>query len=212
MHREEIMFTGLVEGIGIIRSISFSKIEIETNFDNILKGDSIAVNGVCLTVACVNKNIFVADYSPNTDKITTLSKLRQASRVNLERALSLSSRLGGHIVSGHVDGIAKIIGIEILREFYKFEFLCDKNILRYCVDRGSITVDGISLTIASISSSGFVVFIIPETFKNTIMQFKEEGEEVNVECDIFAKYIEKFTKGETSNISFDMLKRNGFVE
>jgi riboflavin synthase len=200
------MFTGLVEDIGTVKNISSSKIEIETTFNDISKGDSIAVNGVCLTAVCVNKNIFAVNYSPHTDNVTTLSKLKQNSKVNLERALTLSSRLGGHIVSGHVDGTAKIEKIEALKEFYKVKFLCGKNILKYCVDKGSIAVDGISLTIASLSCSGFEIFIIPETFNNTIMKFKKAGAEVNVETDILAKYIEKFAGKESSGISPEILK------
>jgi riboflavin synthase len=200
------MFTGLVEGIGTVKNISSSKIEIETMFNDISKGDSIAINGVCLTALCVNKNIFVADYSPHTDNVTTFSKLRQNSKVNLERALMLSSRLGGHIVSGHVDGTAKIEKIEALKEFYKVKFLCGKNILKYCFDKGSIAIDGISLTIVSLSCSGFEIFIIPETFNNTIMKFKRVGDEVNVETDILAKYIEKFARKESSGISLEILK------
>jgi riboflavin synthase len=200
------MFTGLVEDIGTVKNISSSKIEIETTFNDISKGDSIAINGVCLTAVCVNKNIFAADYSPHTDNVTTLSKMRQSSKVNLERALTLSSRLGGHIVSGHVDGTAKIEKIGALKEFYKVRFLCRKNILKYCVDKGSIAIDGISLTIASLSYSGFEIFIIPETFNNTIMKLKKVGAEVNVETDILAKYIEKFAKKESSGISPEILK------
>ena len=200
------MFTGLVEDIGTVKNISSSKIEIRTTFNDISKGDSIAINGVCLTAVCVNKNIFAAEYSPHTDNVTTLSKLRQNSKVNLERALALSSRLGGHIVSGHVDSTAKIEKIEALKEFYKVKFLCGKNILKYCVDKGSIAIDGISLTIASLSCSGFEIFIIPETFNNTIMKFKKVGAEVNVETDILAKYIEKFARKESSGISPEILK------
>jgi riboflavin synthase len=200
------MFTGLVENIGIVKRISSSKIEIETMFNDISKGDSIAINGVCLTALCVNKNIFVADYSPHTDYVTTFSKLRQNSKVNLERALMLSSRLGGHIVSGHVDGTAKIEKIEVLKDFYKVKFLCGKNILKYCFGKGSIAIDGISLTIVSLSCSGFEIFIIPETFNNTIMKFKRVGDEVNVETDILAKYIEKFARKESSGISLEILK------
>ncbi|MDR1662790.1 MAG: riboflavin synthase [Endomicrobium sp.] len=200
------MFTGLVEDIGTVKNISYSKIEIETMLNDISKGDSVAVNGVCLTAVYVNKNIFVADYSPHTDNITTLSKLRQNSKVNLERALKFSSRLGGHIVSGHVDGTAKIEKIELLKEFYKIKFLGRKNILKYCVDKGSIVIDGISLTITSLSCLGFEIFIVPETFNNTIMKFKKVGDKVNVETDILAKYIEKFTRKESGGISLEILK------
>jgi riboflavin synthase len=207
------MFTGLVEDIGIVKNISGSKIEIETKLDGIAKGDSISVNGVCLTAVFVNvnKDCFVADYSPITDRITTLSKLKQNSKVNLERAVKLSSRLGGHIMSGHVDGTAEIKEIENLRQFFRVVFSCGGNISAYCVDKGSVAVDGISLTLSSVLVPGFEVFIIPETFNNTIMQFKKEGDKVNIETDIIAKYIEKFTNKKTTKISIEMLKESGFV-
>jgi len=205
------MFTGLIEGIGTVKNISRSKIEIKTKLENIVKGDSISVSGVCLTAVFVDDEGFVADYSPNTDRITALSKLKGNSKVNLERALKLSSRLGGHIVSGHVDGIAKIEKIEELKQFYKVVFSCRENISKYCVDRGSIAVDGISLTLSSVLSLGFEIFIIPETFNNTTMQFKKAGDEVNIETDIFAKYIEKFTFKKTNKVTFETLEKNGFI-
>ncbi|GHT37779.1 riboflavin synthase [Endomicrobiia bacterium] len=205
------MFTGLIEDIGTVKNILSSQIELDTKLDNIAKGDSISVNGVCLTVVNLNKSTFIADYSPSTDRITTLSRLKQNSKVNLERALKLSSRFGGHIVNGHVDGIAKIEKIEKLKEFYRVVLSCGKNISAYCIEKGSIAVDGISLTIVSLLSSGFEVFIIPETFNNTIMQFKKVGDEVNIEADILAKYIEKFTTNKTSGILLETLKGNGFI-
>ena len=205
------MFTGLIEDIGIVKKISSSRIEVETKLEGISKGDSISVNGVCLTAVVVNKNSFIVDYSPNTDKVTTLSKLKQNSNVNLERALTLSSRLGGHIVSGHVDGTAKIETIESLKNFYRIIFSCKYNIMSYCVEIGAVAVDGISLTISSLLSSGFEVFVIPKTFNNTIAQFKKIGDEVNIETDILAKYIEKIADKKTNSISFEMLKGNGFI-
>jgi riboflavin synthase len=205
------MFTGLIEDVGIVKNIFSSQIVVETKLDNIAKGDSVAVNGVCLTAVVVNKNNFVADYSPNTDRITVLSRLRQNSKVNLERALRLSSHIGGHIVSGHVDGKAKIKKIEKLNEFYRIVFLCEEKISDYCVEKGSIAVDGISLTISSLSNLGFEIFIIPETFNSTTMQFKKVDDEVNIETDILAKYIEKIINKKTNNISLEMLKENGFI-
>lgn len=204
------MFTGLIEDIGTVKSVLDSKIEIRTKLDDITKGDSISVNGVCLTAVFVNKDGFVADYSPNTDRITSLSKLKQNSKVNLERAIKLSSRFGGHIVSGHVDGTAEIEKIEKLGHFFRVIFSCGENISAYCVDKGSIAVDGISLTLSSVSTLGFEIFIIPETFNNTIMRFKKEGSKVNIETDILAKYVKKFVSKRADNISLEMLKENGF--
>jgi riboflavin synthase len=205
------MFTGLIEDIGVIKNISTSQVEIETKLSYIKKGDSISVNGVCLTAVNVSKNSFIADYSPHTDKITTLARLKRNAKVNLEQAITLSSRLGGHIVSGHVDGTAVIKEIKKLKGFYCMIFSCGTEILSYCIKKGSISVDGISLTISSLLNSGFEIFIIPETFNSTAMQFKKAGDELNIETDIFAKYMEKFTNKVTNDISFKMLKRNGFI-
>ncbi|MDR0800727.1 MAG: riboflavin synthase [Endomicrobium sp.] len=204
------MFTGLIEDIGTVKNVLDSKIEIETKLGDIAKGDSISVNGVCLTAVLVNKGDFTADYSPNTDKITALSKLKRNSKVNLERAIKLSSRFGGHIVSGHVDGTAEIGKIEKLGHFFRVIFSCGENISVHCVDKGSVAVDGISLTLSSVSASGFEIFIIPETFNNTIMQFKKEGDKVNIETDILAKYVKKFVNKKATSISLEMLKENGF--
>ncbi|MDR0956855.1 MAG: riboflavin synthase [Endomicrobium sp.] len=205
------MFTGLIEDIGVIKNISTSRVEVETKLGNIKKGDSISVNGVCLTAVSVSKNSFIADYSSHTDKVTTLARLKQNTKVNLEQAVTLSSRLGGHIVSGHVDGKAVIKKIRKLKGFYCMIFSCDTEVLSYCIKKGSISVDGISLTISSLLDFGFEIFIIPETFNNTTMQFRKTGDEVNIETDIFAKYMKKFINKATSDISFKMLKRNGFV-
>jgi riboflavin synthase len=205
------MFTGLIEDIGTLKSILPSRIEFDTKLDDIAKGDSISVNGVCLTIVSLNKNTFTIDYSPNTDNITTLARLKQNSKVNLERALKLSSRIGGHIVSGHVDGVGKIEKIEKLKEFYRVTFSCRKEISAYCVKKGSVAVDGISLTIASSSSAGLEIFVIPETFNNTTMQFKKAGDEVNIEADVLAKYVEKFLTNKTNGILLETLKGNGFI-
>ncbi len=205
------MFTGLIEDIGTIKKIDSSKLSIETSLKDIKIGDSIAVNGVCLTAVSLDGGGFTADYSPQTDKVTTLSSLKSGSKVNLERALQLSSRLGGHIVSGHVDGIAKIKKIEKKGSFFHISFFCAKEILHYCVNKGSVAIDGISLTIADVFNDGFDVFIIPETINNTILKFKKAGDEVNIETDILGKYVEKFTGKKDNAITLDMLKGNGFI-
>ncbi|AKL97964.1 riboflavin synthase [Endomicrobium proavitum] len=201
------MFTGIIEDIGIVKSISSSEIVIETKLGDIKVGDSVSVNGVCLTAVHILPGVFSADYSPNTDKLTTMSLLKQNSKVNLERALRLSSRLGGHIVSGHVDATAKISSVEKVGGFYKLKFSAGKNITNYCVDKGSIAIDGISLTLAAVNEAGFEIFIIPETFNNTILKLKKAGDFVNVETDVFAKYLEKFSKNKGSEgLTLEMLK------
>lgn len=206
------MFTGLIEDIGTIKNMSGSIISVESKLDGIAVGDSIAVNGVCLTAVLVKNGSFTADYSPQTDKVTNLSSLKINDRVNLERALTLSSRLGGHIVSGHVDGIGKIEIIEKQDRFYRIVVSLDDKCAAQCVDKGSVAVDGISLTIARMINKSMELFIIPETFKNTVLQLKRAGNKVNIETDILAKYVEKFTKNKNSDgISLEMLKGNGFI-
>jgi riboflavin synthase len=208
------MFTGIIEDIGIVKEIGSDSIIIETKLDDIKKGDSIAVNGVCLTAISFDGRNISFDYSPNTDKITNIASLNKNSKVNLERALKLSARLGGHIVSGHIDAAAQIETIEQMQRFFKVNFIASKDILKYCVDKGSIAIDGISLTIADVFDRGFSVFIIPETFNNTIMRFKKVKDLVNIETDIFAKYTEKIILGgvKSKGISIDILKENGFIQ
>lgn len=205
------MFTGLIEEVGVVKNIFSSQIEILTSLKDIKKGDSIAVNGVCLTVAIIKANSFVADYSPYTDKNTTLSKLIRESKVNLERALQFSSRLGGHIVSGHVDGIAQISDIKKINNFYKMSFKCKESILKYIVEKGSIAIDGVSLTVSQVYDFGFKVFVIPETFARTIFNLKKNNDEVNIEGDILSKYVEKFTNKKSNAITIEMLKGNGII-
>lgn len=206
------MFTGIIEDIGTIKNITDSKISIETRLTDISIGDSVAVNGVCLTAISFDKNIFTADYSPQTDKISNLSSSKQGEKVNLERALQLSSRLGGHIVSGHVDGKGKIEKIENVQRFFKVVLSCDESLKKYCVDKGSVALDGVSLTVSNVLSDKIEVFIIPETFNKTIFKLKKAGDYVNIETDILAKYIEKFTNNKNSNgITLEMLKGNGFI-
>ena len=204
------MFTGIIEDIGTIKSISASQVTVETKLGGIAKGDSIAVNGVCLTATALSAGVFTADYSSQTDEITMLSSLKTSDKVNLERALQLSSRLGGHIVTGHVDGTGVIRRIEKLERFYRVTVSLKAECAKCCVDKGSIAVDGISLTIAKVAGYDIEMFIIPETFNNTVLQFKKSGAKVNIETDILAKYVEKFTKNK-DGLTLDMLKGNGFI-
>ncbi|MDR2860366.1 MAG: riboflavin synthase [Elusimicrobiota bacterium] len=205
------MFTGIIEDIGTVKNISGSKIIIETKLDDIKIGDSISVNGVCLTVTHFDGS-FSADYSPQTDRLTNLSLLKSGSRVNLERALTLSSRLGGHIVLGHIDGTGKIENIEKQDKFFKISFSCDDNLSKYCVDKGSIAIDGISLTLSCVSKNAFEIFIIPQSFNNTALQYKKENSIVNIETDIISKYLEKIEQNKKSGADlFNALKESGFL-
>ena len=217
------MFTGIVEEVGSLKEISlgsgFGNIEI--NASKVLEetkiGDSIAVNGVCLTVNKLNDNSFVADIMGETLNRTNLGKLKTGDNVNLERALKLSDRLGGHIVSGHIDGKGKIISIDHKEDGTWFTISADKEILRYIIFKGSIAIDGISLTVAYVDNEVFKVSVIPHTLNNTILAYKIEGSEVNLENDLVGKYIERFSsfssqksEKEESRITMDFLRENGF--
>ncbi len=207
------MFTGIIEDIGKVTNITDSQIEIETCLDDIKPGDSIAVNGACLTVTKINGKNLSFDYSPTTSDITNISLLKKNSVVNLERALTLQTRLGGHIVSGHIDTSTKIVDIKKSGNFYFISFSVNEKIKRYVVNKGFIAIDGISLTVAENNETVFSVTMIPETFNKTIFHTRKIGDIVNIEIDVFAKYVEKlFNKSnEKKEITMDLLKENGFI-
>ena len=173
---------------------------------------SLAVNGVCLTVTDLSNSSFCADVSPETFRVSAIKELKKGSIVNLERAMAADGRFGGHIVSGHVDSIARIIAIEKNTEFYNLKISLNKDSSRYVVKKGSITIDGISLTVADIVDNLVTIAIIPHTFENTNLKTHQKDDLVNIEVDILAKYIEKFlsTSDNRSRIDMDFLQRNGF--
>ncbi len=220
------MFTGLVEEVGVVRRIERARdsahirIAAEKILADIQLGDSIAVNGACLTVVSYSKGEFVADAVPETLRRTALGSLQPGDRVNLERALSLHSRLGGHIVSGHVDGLGYIReqGSEGIASVYTIETSPD--LMRYIVDKGSICVDGVSLTVMDTRDNTFRVSIIPHTGQHTSLSDARIGQAVNLECDIIAKYVEKMVaslaggirgKQGDSAINLDFLRNHGFA-
>ena len=213
------MFTGIIEETGTIKS--FEKLAsgalLTINCDKILDdvhiGDSICVNGVCQTVIKYDNNSFTVMLSGETLDVTTFSDAKKGDCVNLERALTLNSRLGGHIVSGHTDCIGEFISSEKHSEFHNLKFKVSKAIEKYIVYKGSITINGISLTISDIDNDIFCTAVIPHTYNNTNLQYLKNGDSVNIETDILAKYIEKITRFEDnkSNISLEFLKDNGFV-
>ena len=215
------MFTGIIEEVGQVKSIKegtiSSSILVEASkvLENTKIGDSICTNGVCLTVIEINKNEFKADVMAETLRRSNLGSLKKGSKVNLERALTLQTPLGGHLVSGHIDGVGKIIEIKPEDNATWFYIELDKKLLRYVVEKGSIAIDGISLTVAYVDNRGFKVSIIPHTSKETILLTKKVSDEVNIECDIVGKYIEKLLipkeKEKKSNIDMNFLINNGFM-
>ena len=206
------MFTGIVEETGKIQFVTDRKVVIKCQkiLEDAKIGDSIAVNGVCLTITDINKDTFSADISPETFKVAC--KLNLGNTVNLERAMLTNGRFGGHIVSGHVDGVAKIVELKNNDDFYDLKLELSENESKYVIRKGSITVNGISLTIAKVEGGLTNLAIIPHTYENTCLKELKIGDFVNVEVDMMAKYIEKFlsTSDNRSRIDFDFLQRNGF--
>lgn len=219
MWYSKFMFTGIVEEIGIVKSLEFkangAKIVIgcQKVIEDVKIGDSIAIDGVCQTVIAFNSSEFSAEISDETLKVTTLGNLKSGNTVNLERALTLSSRLGGHIVSGHVDCMGKFINIEKLSDFYNLQFVISEEQEKYVVYKGSITINGVSLTVANIVDNIVSVAIIPHTYNNTSLKDLKLGQDVNIETDILGKYVEKFlsAKDNKKGISMNFLQENGFV-
>jgi len=208
------MFTGIIEDIGKVKKFSDSQLTIETSLDDIKTGDSIAVNGACLTVTSIEGNFLSFDYSPTTADITNISILKKDSLVNLERALKLNSRMGGHIVSGHIDTTVQITDIKNSGRFYIISFVLNELIRKYAVSKGFIAIDGISLTISEINGNSFSVAMIPETFKRTVFNSRKIKDTVNIEIDVLAKYTEKILLNknkQNKDITVDLLKENGFI-
>lgn len=218
------MFTGIIEEIGIVKSIQkgdiYSKILIcaDKVLEKIKLGDSISTNGVCLTVANMTKNTFEADVMAETLRSSNIGDLNIGSKVNLERALSLESRLGGHIVSGHIDGTGEINSITREGNAIWISIKSKSEILRYIVYKGSIAIDGISLTVAYVDEEKFKVSIIPHTGEETTLLSKNIGDTVNLECDVIGKYVEKMLgikseiiKNSNDNINENFLRDNGFL-
>ena len=162
-------------------------------------GDSIAVNGVCLTVRRLSSGRFQAELSEETLKRSSLGNLKKQSLVNLERPLLAASRLGGHFVQGHVDAVGKVLAIRVDGEFAVWKFFLPDFIERYVVEKGSIAIDGISLTVASLTKGAIEVALIPHTLENTNLRMRQTGDEVNFECDVLAKYVESMLKQRENN-------------
>lgn len=216
------MFTGIVEEKGKVISLKKSDkscvLEIAANVvtQQLAIGDSVAVNGVCLTMVFVGKTSFCADVMNQTLKMSSLGSLKTGDSVNLERAMPANGRFGGHIVSGHIDGVGEIISVKPDANAIWYTVSAAPELMRYIVDKGSVALDGISLTVARVNETSFSVSVIPHTAKMTVLGDKRTGDKVNIENDIIAKYIEKLTmppiaqKAEKSGITMEFLTENGF--
>ena len=218
---KEIMFTGIIEEVGHADALSRrgTSAVLEVLATRVLEGmqlgDSIAVNGVCLTVRRQSSGRFQVELSEETLNRSSLGSLKGGTLVNLERPLLATSRLGGHFVQGHVDAVGKVLTIRTDGEFAVWKFLLPDSIERFVVEKGSIAVDGISLTVASLTSEAFEVALIPHTLENTNLRTRQIGDEVNLECDILAKYVESMLKQRKnrpskSQLTEEYLKERGF--
>lgn len=222
------MFTGIIEGLGTITGITSSgggsRVRLQSDFDlgGTKIGDSIAVNGACLTVVDLSGKRFGVDVSPETLSLSNLGRARVGERVNLERALSLAGRLDGHLVSGHIDGTGTLTDRKPLGNAVIISFAVPEFLARYMIRKGSVAVDGVSLTVNDRRPDGFDVSIIPHTAELTTVGFKKKGETVNIETDMIGKYVERFlqntsdhTRGPASkktDINLEYLKKTGFLK
>ena len=212
------MFTGIIEEVGQVARIGGGSLVIDCAkvIEDVHLGDSIAVNGVCLTVTHFDKSSFTADVMPETVRRTSLAELKKGSPVNLERALTLASRLGGHIVSGHIDGTGEIVKFADEGNAILMTISAGPELLRYIVEKGSVALDGISLTVAKVTDSDFTVSLIPHTREVTNLGSKKTGSPINIETDVLGKYVEKMLQGQRepqqsqSTLTLDFLRENGF--
>jgi riboflavin synthase len=211
------MFTGIVESMGTVKRLARkgedARLFIDTsmNLDDLKIGDSIAINGACLTVTEKTGSIFSADVSAETMARTNIKLLKSGEKVNLEKSLRMNSFLGGHLVLGHVDGMGKIKEKITKANSIQFGVEIDNDLSRYVVEKGSVAVDGISLTVNSCEKSRFHVNIIPHTARNTTLEFKKVADLVNIETDIIAKYVEKFLNP-GKGIDMNFLAKHGFLK
>ena len=212
------MFTGIIEEVGVVKNVtkgtsSFSMlITADVVASDLKLGDSVNTNGACLTDTTLNLNSFTVDIMPETMRKTNLGILKPGSEVNLERALMLSSRLGGHLVSGHIDGTGVIRQIKKEDNAVWITVKAGHDILRYMIPKGSVSLDGISLTVVHVDEVSFDVSLIPHTMAVTTLRNKKPGDALNIECDMVAKYIERFTgiPGSESRIDKEFLDKHGF--
>lgn len=212
------MFTGIIEEVGQVKRIAKNPksvaltVQAKTVLEDTKIGDSIATNGICLTVTNMTKDAFTVDVMNETLNRSNMQHLQIGSTVNLERALTLQTRLGGHMVSGHVDGIGTITSITKVDIAHLFKINASKDLLKYIVKKGSVAIDGISLTVVDVDHESFQVSIIPHTKDETTLFSKRIGDTLNIECDMVGKYIEKLlkTNKEEQGITKDMLQKYGF--
>lgn len=220
------MFTGIIEALGSVADLQLRGGEWRMNvhstsldFADVILGDSIAVNGVCLTVTKLGNSQFEVDVSNETMQHTTLNELGKGAKVNLEKALTPNKRLGGHIVSGHVDGVGELLSLRPDGASIRMDFRAPTELAKYIAQKGSICIDGTSLTVNTVNGATFSVNIIPHTQTETIIQVYKVGSKVNLEVDLIARYLERLMQGESaaeeqgpaSKLTKSLLAENGYI-
>lgn len=207
------MFTGLIGEVGRLKSLTRGVLEIECRqvLEGLKVGDSISVNGICLTATAFDDKSFRADVMPETIRRTSLEGLSVGAKVNLERALRVGDRLDGHIVSGHIDGVGRIISLRAEGNACVVEISADRSILRQIVEKGSVALDGMSLTVIDVSDRSFKVSLIPHTMSATNFVDKKVGNPINIETDIIGKYVERLMSFDSSSVlTKEFLTANDF--
>lgn len=209
------MFTGLIEEIGAVLRRPGTELAVmaKTILEGLRPGDSVAIDGACMTVTGIHSDHFLVQVSPESLARTTLARLRPGDAVNLERAMAAGARFGGHFVLGHVDGVGRIASIHEQGEFALWRFQAPDEVARYLVPKGSVAINGISLTVIEPAADTFGVAVIPTTLKQTTLSMKRPGDAVNLEADIIGKHIYHYVKGNGGrrDISVDFLAQHGFV-
>jgi riboflavin synthase len=215
----ENMFTGIIEEIGTIKNMrqSLTSMQLSIAASKVLNdvkiGDSISVNGTCLTVTSYTQHQFEVDVMPETFQHTSLKQLSVGTSVNLERAMAANGRFGGHFVTGHIDGMGTIVSMKTVENAVYIKIQLPDSMSKFFIEKGSVAVDGTSLTVFGVEGNMITVSLIPQTRFDTILGHKKIGDLVNIECDMMAKYLYQFSKEKetTSSISTDYLRENGFL-
>ena len=209
------MFTGIIEEIGIVRECSSNHIVIEANkvLDDMYLGDSISVNGACLTVTMMTDRSLSVDIMSESIKRTTLGMLNNGDKVNLERAMSVKGRIGGHLVLGHVDSVGSVTEMAVRTTETLMSIDCERELMRFIAEKGFIAVDGVSLTITGLRSSSFDVSLVSYTLQNSTLGSRKRADSVNLEIDVIARYLDRLNAAETDRgVTLELFQEYGYIK